>query len=284
MPPSTALVSTQWLADHRADAGLCLFDASYHMAASGRDAAAEYLAGHIAGARRFDIERICDHANPVPHMAPAPDDFAAAVATLGVSGDSCVVAYDAYGMMSAARVWWMFRLFGHDTVFVLDGGLPKWLAEGRATVSGPEEPAAMGRFTARYRPELVCNQQEVVESLRQKTRQLVDARSARRFQGLEAEPRPGLRSGHMPDSRSLPYTEMLDPQSRTLLSPATIEQRFAAAGVDLGQPVTVSCGSGVTACVLALALFQARGLSVPVYDGSWTEWALNEALPVQKAS
>lgn len=279
MESRSALVSTGWLAEHLSDPDIRIVDATFHLPTAARDADAEYAERHIPGAVRFDVDKIKDHASPLPHMAPPPAEFAAAVAALGVSNQTRVVAYDAYGLMSAARIWWMFRLFGHDDVVVLDGGLPKWLAEGRPTESGVISRPP-GHFTAGFRPELVLDQPKTIQSLLFGPYQIVDARSKARFDGVEPEPRPGLRGGHMPNSLSLPFTELLDPQTRVLLPPAELEARFAAAGVDLARPVAATCGSGVTACVLALALNETGRPDAPVYDGAWVEWALNPALPV----
>jgi thiosulfate/3-mercaptopyruvate sulfurtransferase len=269
-PFSGPLVSTDWLAEHRADGALRILDGTYFLPHLKRDAAAEFRARHIPGAVRFDIDDIKDPANPLPHMLPDPETFAAKVGALGVTNDSAVVAYDGLGLMSAARVWWMFRVFGHDNVAVLDGGLPKWLKEGRPVEAGDAAPRP-SRFTARFRPELVRDLDAVAADLKSGREQVVDARSRGRFDGTEPEIRPGLRGGHMPGAKNLPFTELLGPDA-TMLAPERIAATFQAAGIDVARPIVTSCGSGVTACVLALGLHLIGRPGTAVYDGSWTEW------------
>jgi thiosulfate/3-mercaptopyruvate sulfurtransferase len=279
MPLPSGFVSTEWLADHLGDPDLRIVDATFHMAIAKRDADAEYLASHIPGAVRFDVDAIRDRVNPLPHMIPSPADFASAMAGLGIGDGTKVVAYDTYGLSSAARAWWMLRLYGHDAVAVLDGGLPKWLAEGRPVESGVVAvPAAA--FTPQFRRSLVLEQSEVAAALAAGSLQVVDARAKGRFEGTEPEPRAGLRGGHIPGTRSVPFADLVDPATKTMIDAAAIEARFRAAGVDLGRPVAASCGSGVTACVLALALHQTGRPDIPVYDGSWSEWGGRPDLPV----
>jgi len=266
----SAAVSTEWLAAHLAAPALRVVDGTYFLPHLERDAAAEFRARHIPGAVRFDIDDVKDASNPLPHMLPDEATFAAKVGALGLGSDSIIVAYDGLGLMSAARVWWMFRVFGHDAVAVLDGGLPKWLKEGRPVEAGPATPMP-ARFTARFRPELVRDLAAVGADLKQQRAQVIDARSRARFAGTEPELRPGLRSGHMPGAVNLPYTELLGGDA-TLLPPARIEAGFRAAGVDPDRPIVTSCGSGVTACVLALGLHLTGRPQAAVYDGSWTEW------------
>jgi thiosulfate/3-mercaptopyruvate sulfurtransferase len=274
------LVSTDWLAANLDHPDLRLFDATYFLAHLKRDAEQEFLTRHIPGAQRFDIEAISDHDDPLPHMIPTSGAFAQAVTALGVSNTSRVVAYDALGVMSAARVWWMFRLFGHDQVAVLDGGLPKWLREGRATASGaatarPGVPA----FVPDFRQTMVRKVSAIQANLTTPTEQVIDARSAGRFEGRDPEVRPGLRSGHIPGSINLPYTDLQTAEG-VMLPPSEIAARFKAAGLKPGAPVVTSCGSGVTACVLALGLKQIGHEPVAVYDGSWTEWGGRADVPV----
>jgi thiosulfate/3-mercaptopyruvate sulfurtransferase len=277
---SPALVSTEWLASRLGGADLAIIDASWAWPQEKRDLEQEFRARHIPGAVRFDIDAISDHASGLPHMLPSPADFAAAAGALGIGTDTMVVAYDTAGLMSAARPWWMFRAFGHDKVAVLDGGLPKWLAEARPIATGAAAPERR-QFTARLHPELVRDARAVLANVTSGREQLVDARSAGRFAGTEPEPRAGLRGGHVPGSLNLPFTDLLDPQSRTVRPKEAIAHRLREQGVDLARPIVTSCGSGITACVLALGLHLLGREDVAVYDGSWTEWALTPELPVE---
>jgi thiosulfate/3-mercaptopyruvate sulfurtransferase len=268
VPP---LVTTSWLADRIGAPGLVIADATYHLPHLRREAAAEYQATHLPGAVFFDIDGIKDHENPLPHMVPSPEEFAEAMEALGISGGDHVVVYDTHGLMSAGRAWWMLRLFGHDRVSVLDGGLPKWRLEKRPLDSGAVR-RPKGSFAARFRPELIRDLRQISANLSSHRETVVDARAAGRFEGSVPEPRPGLRGGHIPGSRNLPYDRMLDPTSKTLLAPERILAAFAQAGVDCRGPVVCSCGSGVTAAVLAFALFVAGKTDAAIYDGSWSEW------------
>ena len=278
---SNALVSTAWLAERLGDDTLAILDATWAFPQEKRDIEAEFRAGHIPHAARFDIDAISDHSTDLPHMLPSPDAFAASVGALGVGDDSMVVVYDSYGLMSAARAWWMLRAFGHDSVAVLDGGLPKWRAEGRAVATGAAAPEAR-RFTPRFRPELVRDFRAVLANIASRTEQLVDARSAGRFAGRDPEPRPGLRGGHVPGSLNLPFADLIDPGTKTVRAKDAIADRVRAAGIDRERPIVTSCGSGITACVVALGLHLIGRTDVAVYDGSWTEWALRQELPVEK--
>ncbi len=270
------LVSTDWLADRIGEPGVVVVDATYHLPTAKRDPRAEFAQAHIPGAAFFDIDGISDPASSLPHMLPAPADFARAMAALGIGDDSMVVAYDSYGLMSAARAWWMLRTFGHEAVAVLDGGLPKWQREGRPLESGEPGPRA-ATFTPRFRPELVRSKQQVLANLASRAEQVLDARAAGRFTGVEPEPRAGLRGGHIPGSRNLPFTQLLDPETKTVLPAEALRARFAAAGIDPARPVVTSCGSGVTACVLALGLARIGAPDAAVYDGSWSEWGQGDA-------
>lgn len=275
------LVSTEWLATNLDHPDLRLFDATYFLPHLKRDAEQEFLARHIPGAQRFDIDAISNHDDPLPHMIPTADAFARAVTALGVSNKSQIVAYDALGVMSAARVWWMFRLYGHDQVAVLDGGLPKWLREGRAMASGAAATASpsASAFVPAFRPAMVRDLGAMQANLTAASEQVIDARSAGRFEGRDPEVRPGLRSGNIPGSINLPYTDIQTAEG-VMLPPAEIAARFKAAGLKPGAPVVTSCGSGVTACVLALGLKQIGHEPVAVYDGSWTEWGGRADVPV----
>lgn len=274
MVSNSALVSTAWLAERLGDPGVIVMDASWYLPQAGRDPKAEYLAGHISGALFYDLDGLSDPDTPLPHMLLPAERFAAAMSRLGVGDDAMVVVYDGSGVnLSAGRAWWSFRVYGHDAVAVLDGGLGLWRAEGRPLESGPvTRPPA--RFTPRYRPELVRSREAVRAVLADRSAQVVDARSAGRFEGREPEPRPGIPSGHMPGSLNLPFTDLVGPDGR-LLDEAALRARLAAAGVDPARPVVASCGSGVTACAVLLALAQLGHPGLALYDGSWTEWRGN---------
>ena len=274
-----ALVSSEWLAAHLNDPKVRVVDATYHLPTAKRDPRAEYNAEHIPGAAFFDVDGISDPSVDLPHMIPKPADFAAAVSALGIANDHHVICYDSYGLMSAARAWWMFRLYGHDKVSVLDGGLAKWKREGRP-VDGKPIAQVKTSFTAHFRPELVRLKDDVKANIGSKAAQVLDARSAGRFQGKDPEPRAGLRGGHIPGSCNLPYNQLVSPADQTVLPAAELRAKFQAAGIDPAKPVITSCGSGVTACVLALGLHLIGAGNVAIYDGSWSEWGLPGDTPV----
>ena len=274
-----ALVTTDWLAKHLDAPDVRVVDGSWHMPQLARDARAEFAAAHVPGAVFFDIDAIADHGTSLPHMLPDPATFAAAVGALGIGSEDRVVVYDVRGVVSAARVWWTFRVFGHDAVAVLDGGLRKWRAEGRPLEAGTPTPRPR-TFQARFRPELVRDLPAMRANLATRATQVVDARSAGRFTGTEPEPRAGLRGGHIPGSLSLPY-EGLYRDDGTLKPPDELRHSFAAAGVDLSRPLVTTCGSGVTASVLALALYRLGRPDVAVYDGSWSEWGARADTPIE---
>jgi thiosulfate/3-mercaptopyruvate sulfurtransferase len=269
--PLPAVVSTEWLAKRLGEPDLRVLDGTWHMPQLERDAHAEFVAAHIPGAVFFDIDRIADPATPLPHMLPGVDDFADAVSALGIGSDDRIVVYDVRGVVSAARVWWTFRAFGHERVAVLDGGLRAWIAEGRPTTAGAPSPTRR-QFRARLRPELVRDFDFMRRNVGTRAEQVVDARSRGRFNATEPEPRPGLRGGHIPGSLNVPYETLYRPDGG-LLPPDALRATFERGGVDLGKPITTTCGSGITASVLALALHLIGRPDVAVYDGSWTEWA-----------
>jgi len=267
---SDPLVSTSWLADRLDDPNVQVVDATWYMPGETGDGRAEYAAGHIPGAVFFDIDAIADQTSDLPHMLPAPEAFAAAAGALGLRREATIVVYDARNMFSAPRVWWTLRVMGFRDVFVLDGGLSRWRAEGRALETKPAAPAPTTLAPA-FRPELVRGLAAVRDHLAQGDAQLVDARSGPRFRGEAQEPRAGVRSGHMPGAKNLPWGELVAADG-TLKPPAALRAAFEQAGVDLDRPIVTTCGSGVTAAVLALGLARLGREATPVYDGSWAEW------------
>lgn len=275
----TTLVSTTWLAARLGEPGLVILDASWHLPASGRDAEVEFRAAHVPGARRFDLDAVSDPDSDLPHMAPTVGAFAEALRGWGVSRGSQVVVYDTAGLFSAARAWWTFRLMGHGAVTVLDGGLPKWRAEGRPVEGGGAAPPADVRSVdAVPDPALLATADDVARALATGEAQVLDARSRGRFEGTAPEPRPGMRPGHMPGAVSLPFGEVLNADG-TMKDRDGIEAALAAEGVDPAEPVIATCGSGVTAAILSLALAR-LGRAAAVYDGSWAEWGSDPSRPV----
>ena len=273
------LVSTAWLADHLTDPDLVVFDTTKYLPNEPRDGLTEFALAHIPGARFFDIDAIADADTELPHMVPTAGLFARKLGELGVSNGSMVVFYDQKGLASAARGWWMMGLFGHDRAAVLDGGLPKWRAEGRATDAGPPAAANPASFRPDWRPTKVRGIGDMLANTASRQELVLDARAAGRFTGAVPEPRAGMRSGHIPGSANLPYTELLA-ADQTLLPPEALRARLAAAGVNGSRPVVTSCGSGVTATILTLAMVLAGLPAGAVYDGSWTEWGGRADTPI----
>ncbi len=272
------VVSTDWLAAHLGAPDVRVLDGSWHMPDAGRDAKLEFLDAHIPGAQFFDIDEIADTTSALPHMLPPVEKFVSRMRRMGVGDGHRVVVYDSAGLFSAARVWWMLRVFGHADVAVLDGGLPKWKAEGRPLEDG--QPLARDRhFTPRRDGSLVRDVTQVAAAVKLGGEQIVDARSPERFHARVPEPRAGLRSGHIPGSVNVPYREVLNPDG-TMKSPEALRALFEGAGVDLARPIVNSCGSGVTACILSLAQMRAGAKRTAVYDGSWSEWGAYPDLAV----
>ena len=281
LPPSPGddprtLVSSDWLARHQKDPDLRILDASWHLPASGRDARAEYAATHIPGARFFDIDEIADHRSALPHMAPPPEKFISRMRAMGVGDGHQVVVYDATGLFSAARVWWTFRLMGKVDVAVLDGGLPKWIAEGRETEDMP--PVLRDRhITVSRQNHMVKDVTQVAQASKLGLSEIIDARGAARFNGEVDEPRAGLRKGHIPGAKNLPYTQLQNPDG-TMKAPDALRAAFQAVGVDLSKPAITTCGSGISAAILSLALERIGHRDHALYDGSWAEWGMYDDL------
>jgi thiosulfate/3-mercaptopyruvate sulfurtransferase len=275
-----AVVSTDWLAARLGTSGVRVVDASWYLPGSGRDAAAEYKAGHIPGAVFFDVDASSDQQSPLPHMLPQAADFAARMGSLGLNDSDTLVIYDGSRVnLSAGRAWWTFRTFGHEQVAVLDGGLGKWRAEQRAIEQGTVT-LPPGNFTARLDPGAVRDLAAVRANIVNRSEQLVDVRARGRFDGVEPEPRPGLRAGHVPGSINLPFTELVG-RDGTLLPAEALRRRLAEAGLDLDRPIVATCGSGTSACALVLSLHSIGHTQTAVYDGAWSEWGGRADTPVE---
>ena len=273
------LVSTEWLAAHLKDPELRVLDASWYLPTANRDPKAEFAAEHIPGARFFDIDEISDLRSDLPHMAPPVEKFMSRMRAMGVGDGHQVVVYDGAGLFSAARVWWLFRLFGIKNVAVLDGGLPKWKAEGHPVTD--EEPVIRDRhMITSVQKNLIKDVTEVARAAKLRDHEIIDARAANRFSGEAAEPRPGLRSGHIPGAKNVPFGNVLN-EDGTMKDADALRQTFEAAGVNLDKPAITSCGSGVTAAVLCLALERMGKTDYSLYDGSWSEWGMYADLPIE---
>jgi thiosulfate/3-mercaptopyruvate sulfurtransferase len=273
------LVSTEWLAAHLNDPGVKVVDASFKMPGVLPLPKDDYLKAHIQGAVFFDVDAVSDHANPLPHMFPSAEQFGRDIGGLGIGNDDTAVVYDSGGWVAAPRAWWMFLSYGHDKIKVLDGGLNKWMAEGRAVESGAVTPKPK-TFGAAFDAKRVRTIKQMVANLASQSEQVIDARARERFEGGVPEPRPGLRSGHIPGSRNVPYAGLFDAKTGAMKPPEELRKVFEGAGVDPDKPIVTSCGSGVSALVLTLALYRLGVRGTALYDGSWSEWGLQDGPPV----
>jgi thiosulfate/3-mercaptopyruvate sulfurtransferase len=279
------IVETQWLASHLDAPDIVVLDGSWHLPNAGRNAKAEFAEQRIPGAVFFDINEISDTSSSLPHMLPSPEKFSSCLRKLGIGNGARVVVYDTAGLFSAARIWWMFRIMGHNDVAILNGGLPKWNAENLPLEGGPARKRRECHFTARFQPSKVKSLDYVLKAVRaDNSPQIVDARAAKRFAGSAPEPRPELKSGHIPGSYNVPYNTLLEDDG-TLKSPEGIKQAFLEGGVDPGKPIITSCGSGVTAAVLVLGLeLIGKTKSVALFDGSWAQWGTTDGVPIETGS
>ncbi|MDD1519978.1 MULTISPECIES: 3-mercaptopyruvate sulfurtransferase [Bradyrhizobium] len=271
MTATDPLVSTEWLATHIGDANVKILDASFKLPGVLPLPKDDYLAAHLPGAVFFDVDAVSDHSNPLPHMFPSAEQFGRDVGNLGIGNSDTVVLYDAGGWVAAPRAWWMFLSYGHGNVRILNGGLKKWRTEGRATESGEVEPKP-ATFKARYDANRVRSMQQLIANVESRKEQVIDARAADRFEGRAPEPRPGIRSGHIPGARNVPYNLLFDAATGEMKPLEDLRAAFTNAGVKLDAPIVTSCGSGVSAGVLTLALYRLGITDTALYDGSWSEW------------
>jgi thiosulfate/3-mercaptopyruvate sulfurtransferase len=283
MPTNDPLVSTDWLAAHLRDVNVRIVDASFKMPGVTPLPRDDYLNAHIPGAVFFDVDAVSDHSNPLPHMFPNAEQFGRDVGALGIGNDDTVVVYDSGGLVAGPRAWWMFLSYGHDKVRVLDGGLKKWRAEAWPLENGAVTPRP-ATYHAVLDTERVRTMREMVANVASQAEQVIDARASDRFEGRVAEPRPGLRSGHIPGSRNLPYNNLFDAMTGAMKPLAELRAAFAQAGVKLDAPIVTSCGSGVSAAVLTLALYRLGVRGSALYDGSWSEWGQPDGPPVAAGS
>jgi thiosulfate/3-mercaptopyruvate sulfurtransferase len=265
------LVSTEWLASHLNDANVKLLDATFKLPGILPLPKDDYLAAHIPGAVYFDVDAVSDHSDPLPHMFPSAEQFGRDVGALGVSNSDTIVIYDAGGWVAAPRAWWMFLSYGHRDVRILNGGLKKWRAEGRPVQAG-EVTAKPATFKAAYDERRVRSIKQMIANVASRAEQVIDARAVERFEGRAPEPRPGIRSGHIPGALNLPYNNLFDSAAGTMKPLDELKKAFAGAGVDTAKPIVTSCGSGVSAAVLTLALYRLGAEDTALYDGSWSEW------------
>ena len=279
--PSSSIVSADWLIAHLGDPRVRVLDGSWYLSAWKRDPRREFREGHIPGAQLFSIDDASDVSSPLPHTLPPAAQFAEVVSRLGISSGDHVIVYDASGTnFSAPRVWWMFRAYGHEDVSLLDGGFAAWKTASGAVETGDPVPVSRGAFDAGLRAGMIRSAEQVIEGRRTGGAQVVDMRSPGRFEGTEPEPRPGLRSGHIPGSRNVPYATLVDGAGR-LRSDAELREILQEAGIEVRRPVIATCGSGVTACSLLLALHVLGVTDASLYDGSWSDWGQREDLPVE---
>jgi len=278
-----ALVSTEWLAEHLSDPDIRIFDCTWHHASTNLDGRTQYRGRHLPGSVHFDIDHIADKSNPLPHMLPTPEDFAKKVGLLGVGAGDRIVVYDRlYGGAAAARVWWMFRVFGYDKVAMLNGGYGKWTKEKHPSDMSPVRPEPKS-FSATYDPALVRSLSDMRENLATTAAQVIDARGPAKFDGTQEDVFPFKKLGHIPNATNIPWADLIDPETGELIAPSALATRFAAAGIDLERPIVTTCASGITSCVVALGLYLLGRKTAAVYDGSWAEWGLVEDTPAVAA-